>query len=131
MATAAGGLMGWSAVVRAADTKPLVVHNATIIRVRDRHKGGPSDSYLELTSESGRKGYAGPLLKEQVTAFPANLRELLAGRDAADPEQLNFGTKWAACHPGKCRWFRTGTTCWRLRPAWHRKARRSVRCWST
>jgi L-alanine-DL-glutamate epimerase-like enolase superfamily enzyme len=41
------------------------------------------------------------LLKEQVAAFPANLRELLAGRDAADPERLNFGTLWAACHPGK------------------------------
>ena len=58
-------------------------------------------SYLEITSESGLKGYAGPLLKEQAAAFPANLRELLAGRDAADPEKLNFATLWAACHPGK------------------------------
>ena len=88
-------------MLRAADPKPLVVREAKVIRVRDRQKGGPSDSYLEITSESGLKGYAGPLLKEQVAAFPANLRELLAGRDATDPEQLNFGTLWAACHPGK------------------------------
>jgi len=36
-----------------------------------------------------------------VAALPANLRELLAGRDVADPEKLNFAALWAACHPGK------------------------------
>lgn len=98
---AAGGVLGWRTLLRAADPKPLIVREAKVIRVRDRQKGGPSDSYLEITSESGLNGYAGPLLKEQVAAFPANLRELLIGRDAGDPEQLNFGTLWAACHPGK------------------------------
>src|SRR5512139_3449312 len=97
----AGGTLGRRTLVTAADPKPLVVREAKVIRVRDRQKGGPSDSYLEITSESGLKGYAGPLLKEQVAAFPANLRELLVGRDAADRGQLNFGTLWAACHPGK------------------------------
>ena len=75
------------------------MRDAKVIRVRDR-KGGATDSYLEITSESGLRGYAGPLLKEQAAAFPANLRELLAGRDAADPDKLNFATLWAACHPG-------------------------------
>ena len=98
---AAGGTLGWRTLARAADPKPLIVREAKIIRVRDRQKGGPSDSYLELTSEAGLKGYAGPLLKAQVAAFPANLRELLAGRDAADSEQLNFGTLRTACHPSK------------------------------
>jgi hypothetical protein len=97
----AGGTLGWQTLVRAADPKPLVVREAKIIRVRDRQKGGPSNSYLEIASESGLNCYAGPLLKEQVAAFPANLRELLARRDAADPEQLNFGALWAACHPSK------------------------------
>ncbi|MCY2995946.1 MAG: hypothetical protein NTY19_50065 [Planctomycetota bacterium] len=99
--SAVGGALGWRTLLRAADTKPLVVRDAKIIRVGDRRKGGPSDSYLEIASQSGLKGLAGPLLTEQVAAFPANLRELLAGRDAAAPEQLNFGTLWAACHPGK------------------------------
>ena len=97
----AGGTLGWRTLVTAADPKPLVVREAKVIRVRDRQKGGPSDSYLEITSESGLNGCAGPLLKEQVAAIPANLHELLAGRDVTDPEQLNFGTLWAACHPGK------------------------------
>ena len=100
VAVAAGGWMGWEQIARAAEAKPLIVRDAKIIRVRDR-KGGATESYLEITSESGLKGYAGPLLKEQVAAFPANLRELLAGRDAADPDKLNFATLWAACHPGK------------------------------
>jgi L-rhamnonate dehydratase len=98
---AAGGALGWGTLLRAADPKPLIVREAKVIRVRDRQKGGPSDSYLEITSESGLNGYAGPLLKEQVAAIPANLHELLAGRDFAAPEQLNFGTLWAACHPGR------------------------------
>jgi L-alanine-DL-glutamate epimerase-like enolase superfamily enzyme len=99
-AAAAGGMMGWGAITRALEAKPLIVRDAKIIRVRDR-KGGATDSYLEIASESGLKGYAGPLLKEQVAAFPANLRELLAGRDAADPGKLSFATLWAACHSGK------------------------------
>jgi hypothetical protein len=86
---AAGGLLGWGGLVQATDPKPLVVREAKVIRVRDRQKGGPSDSYLEIASESGLKGYAGPLLKEQVAAFPANVRELLAVRDAADPEHFS------------------------------------------
>ena len=90
----------YTGLSRAADGKPLIVHDAKISRVRDR-KGGATESYLEIDSESGIKGYAGPLLNEQVAAFPSNLRELLAGRDAADSEELNFATLWAACHPGK------------------------------
>jgi L-alanine-DL-glutamate epimerase-like enolase superfamily enzyme len=68
--------------------------------VRDR-KGGATDSYLEITIESGLRGYAGPLLKEQAAAFPANMRGLLAGRDVADPGKLNFHALWAAQYPGK------------------------------
>jgi L-alanine-DL-glutamate epimerase-like enolase superfamily enzyme len=96
----AGGMTGLETIARAAQRKPLIVRDAKVVRVRDR-KGGATESYLEITSESGLKGDAGPLLKEQVAAFPANLRELLTGRDAADPEKLNFATLWAACHPGK------------------------------
>lgn len=96
----AGGMMRREPIARAAERKPLLVRGAKIIRVRDR-KGGPADSYLEITSESGLNGFAGPLLTEQVAAFPANLHELLAGRDAADPEKLAFAALWAACHPGK------------------------------
>lgn len=96
----AGGMIGWERIAWAADAKPIIVRDAKIIRVRDR-KGGQTESYLEITGESGLKGYAGPLVKEQAAAFPANLRELLVGRDAADPEKLNFATLWAACHPGK------------------------------
>jgi L-rhamnonate dehydratase len=99
-AAAAGGVMGWEQIARASEDKPLVVRDAKIIRVRDR-KGGATDSYLEITSESGLTGYAGPLLKEQAAAFPANMRGLLAGRDVADPGKLNFHALWAACHPGK------------------------------
>ena len=72
-----------------------------IIRVQDP-KGGPAELYLEISDESGLKGYAGPLMKEQAAALPANFRELLAGRDAANPAKLNFATLWAECHPGKC-----------------------------
>jgi L-alanine-DL-glutamate epimerase-like enolase superfamily enzyme len=103
----AGGMMSWRSVARAADGNPLIVRDAKIIRVRDRKGAGGgrpssgSESYLEITSQSGLHGYAGPLLTEQVAAVPANLRELLAGRDAADPGKLNFATLWAACHPGK------------------------------
>ena len=70
------------------------------IRLRSRN-GDAIDSYLEITSQAGQQGYAGPLLKEQVAAFPSNLRELLVGHDAADPEKLNFATLWATCHAGK------------------------------
>ncbi len=99
-AAVAGGMMGGENVARSAEDRPLIVRDAKIIRVRDR-KGGATDSYLEITGGPGLKGYAGPLLKEQVAAFPANLRGLLAERDAADPGKLNFDTLWAACHPGK------------------------------
>jgi len=100
LAAGAGAVAGWDTIARAASAKPLIVRDAKIIRVRER-KGGGTDSYLEIAGDSGLKGYAGPLLKEQVGAFPANLRELVAGRDAADPEKLGFATLWAACHPGK------------------------------
>jgi L-rhamnonate dehydratase len=96
----AGGMTGGPTSARAAEGEPLIVRNAEVIRVRDRASGATT-SYLEVVSDSGPKGYAGPLLKEQVAAFPANLHELLAGRDAADPAKLNFDTLWAACHPGK------------------------------
>ena len=96
----AGGMMRSETIAGAAQRKPLIVRGAKIIRVRDQN-GGPADSYLEITSESGLNGFAGPLLTEQVAAFPANLHELLAGRDAADPEKLGFAALWAACHPGK------------------------------
>jgi L-alanine-DL-glutamate epimerase-like enolase superfamily enzyme len=97
---ATGALMGWKSIASAASATSLVARDAKIIRVRDR-KDGRTDSYLEITSESGLKGYAGPLLKEQVAAFPANLRELLVGREVADPAKTNFATLWSACHPGK------------------------------
>lgn len=99
-AAVAGSMMGGENIARSAEARPLIVRDAKIIRVRDR-KRGATESYLEITSGSGLKGYAGPLLKEQVAAFPANLRELLAERDAADPEKLNFATLWAACHLGR------------------------------
>jgi L-alanine-DL-glutamate epimerase-like enolase superfamily enzyme len=94
------GVMGWEQIARATEGKPLIVLDVKIIRVRDRN-GGATESYLEIASDSGLKGYAGPLLKEQAAASPTNLRELLVGFDAADPEKLNFNTLWAACHPGK------------------------------
>ena len=97
---AVGGMMGCEAIAGKVEEKSLVVRDAKIVRVRDR-KGGPTDSYMEITSDSGLKGYAGPLLKDQVAAFPTNLRELLVGRDAGDPGRLNFNTLWAQCHPGK------------------------------
>jgi L-alanine-DL-glutamate epimerase-like enolase superfamily enzyme len=99
-ATVAGGMTGWANIAQAAEGNPIIVRDAKIIRVRDRN-GGATASYLEIASDSGLKGYAGPLVKEQAAAFPANLRDLLAGRDAADPEKLNFNTLWAACRPGK------------------------------
>lgn len=99
-AATAGGMMGREQIARAARKIPLIVQDAKIVRVRDR-EGGATESYLEITGESGLKGYAGPLLREQAAAFPANLRELLAGHDAGDPQKLNFHTLWAACHPGK------------------------------
>lgn len=95
----AGALAGWKSIASAASATSLRVRDAKIIRVRDR-KDGRTDSYLEVSSESGLKGYAGPLLKEQVAAFPVNLRELLVGREVADPAQTNFATLWSACHPG-------------------------------
>ena len=97
---AAGAMMGWKSIASAAGAMSLIVRDAKIIRVRDR-KDGRTDSYLEIASEFGLKGYAGPLLKEQVAAVPANLRELLVGRDVADPAKTNFATLWTACHPGK------------------------------
>ena len=97
---AAGAMMGWKSIASAARATTLIGREAKIIRVRDR-KDGKIDSYLEIASESGLKGYAGPLLKEQVAAFPANLRELLVRHDVADPAQINFATLWSACHPGK------------------------------
>ena len=120
-AVVAGGRMGWEQIARASEGRSLLVRDAKIIRVRDR-KSGATDSYLEITSESGLRGYAGPLLKEQVAAFPASLRELLAGRDAADPGKFNFATLWAACHPGNAlesyaegKDPRTGATVWGIK----------------
>src|SRR3974377_2486303 len=80
---------GWEKIARAVERKPLLVRDAKIIRVRDR-KGGTIESYLEIVADLGQKGYAGPLLKEQVAAFPAKVGELLRGRDAADPKKLSF-----------------------------------------
>ena len=91
----AGGMMGRETITRAAEVEPLIVRDAKIIRVRERASGATA-SYLEIASDSGLKGFAGPLLKEQAAAFPANSRELLAGRDARDPEKLNFDTLWTA-----------------------------------
>ncbi len=98
-AALACGVAGEKSIARVRDGKPVLVRDARVIRVRDRN-GGATESYLKVTSESGLSGYAGPLLAEQVAAFPANLGALLAGRDAADPETLNFATLWARCHPG-------------------------------
>lgn len=96
----AGSVIGWEEIARAAQGRPSFVSDAKVIRVRDR-KGGATELYLEIVGESGLKGYAGPLLKEQAAAIPANLRDLLAGRDVADPAKLNFSTLWAVCHPGR------------------------------
>ena len=76
-----------------------VVSDARVVRLRDR-KGGGTESYLMVTSGSGLIGVAGPLLAEQAAAVPANLRELLAGRDVADPGSVNFSTLWNLLHPG-------------------------------
>lgn len=99
-AAVAAGIAGWDKRANAAEGKPTTISEAKIIRLRDR-KGGATEWYLEITSQTGLKGYAGPLLKEQVAAFPKNLAELLVGRDAADPQKLTFASLWAACHPGK------------------------------
>ena len=99
-AAAAGGRLSWARIAGASEASPLLLRDAKLIRVRDR-KGGATDTYLEITSESGLRGYAGPLLQEQAAAFPLNLRQLLAGQDAADPGKLNFAALWAACRPGK------------------------------
>jgi L-alanine-DL-glutamate epimerase-like enolase superfamily enzyme len=100
-AVSAGGVMGWRTIARAVESKPLIVRDAKIIHVRERGKSGGTTSYLEVSTESGLKGYAGPLEHEQAAAFPVNFRDLLTGRNLADPERLNFGTFWAACYPGK------------------------------
>jgi L-alanine-DL-glutamate epimerase-like enolase superfamily enzyme len=97
---AAGSTIGWDAIAQATKGKPLIVQDAKVIRVRDR-RDGATEFYLEIASDLGLHGYAGPLLTEQVAAFPGNLRELLVGRDAADSATLNFATLWAACHPDK------------------------------
>lgn len=96
---AAGGIACHETVAWAA-AEPVTIRDAKIIRVRDP-QGGATDTYLEIASESGLKGYAGPLLKEQAAAFPPNLFRLLADHDARDPQELNFHTLWAACFPGK------------------------------
>ena len=88
LAAGASAVAGWDTITRAASAKPLTVSDAKIIRVRER-KGGGTDSYLEIANDSGLKGYAGPLLKEQVAAFPANLRELLVRHDVADPARAS------------------------------------------
>lgn len=101
-AALAGGLaLEWnSSRAAAAARQPLLIRQARLIRVRDSKTRG-TDTYLELSSATGLKGFAGPLLGDQAKALPANLQELLAGRDAADPAALNFSTLWEACHPGK------------------------------
>ncbi len=96
---AAGGIACHETVARAA-ADSVTIRDAKIIRVRQRNNGA-TDTYLEVTSHSGHKGYAGPLLKEQAAAFPPNLFTLLSGRDARDPQELNFRTLWAASFPGK------------------------------
>ncbi len=130
-AAAAGSGMCWTPIAWAWEGRPLRVRDAKVIHLRDR-KGGATDTYLEITSESGLRGYAGPLLTEQVAAFPANLRELLAGHDAADADKLNFATLWAACHPGKAlesyaqgKDPLSGTTAWGIK----RKTRHSETGW--
>ncbi len=99
-AAVAGGMMGWDRIARAAEETSLIVRDAKVIRVRDR-KSGAIESYLEVASASGLKGYAGPLLAEQAAAFPPNLHELLAGRNVVDPGAINFNALWTQCHPGK------------------------------
>jgi len=102
--TAAGaavyGKAGEWPVAWASDRRPVVVRDASVIRVRDRN-GGATELYLKITSESGLSGFAGPLLTEQAAAFPIDLRALLVGRDLAEPEMVNFNTLWTQCHPGR------------------------------
>ena len=100
-AAMAGGLvMGWSTTSSSAGEKSLIIRGAMVVRVRDP-KNGKSEAYLEITGESGLKGYAGPLMQDQVKVMPANLSALLTGRDAMDPARLNFATLWDELHPGK------------------------------
>ncbi|MGC8641944.1 MAG: enolase C-terminal domain-like protein [Isosphaeraceae bacterium] len=122
-AAVAAGSVGGGPIGRAADGKPVRVRDAKVIRVRDR-KGGGTEWYLKITCESGLKGFAGPLLKEQTAAFPANLRALLVGRDVADPDAVNFHTLWSQCHSGHSleRYAEgkdplTGATVWGIRRA--------------
>lgn len=125
-ASVAGGTIGRRAVAQAAREKPLFVRDAELVRFRDPDSGG-TDTYLEISGESGLKGHAGPLMRDQAAAIPANLRELLIGRDARDPKELNFSTLWAECHPGKPleayaegKDPLTGATVWGIkRPARH------------
>jgi hypothetical protein len=67
---AAGAIMGWKSIPLAASATPLLVREAKLIRVRDR-KNGRADAYLEIASESGLKGYAGPLRWPRASC-PAN-----------------------------------------------------------
>ncbi len=96
----AAGLARRAVAAKAPENKPVIVRDAKLIRVRDP-KDKRTESYLEITAGSGLKGFAGPLMKEQAAAFPPNLHELLVGRDAANPDTLNFSTLWNACFPGK------------------------------
>ena len=88
MTAAAGSLMGWRKPAKASEAKPLIVRDAKIIHVRERNKGSGVISYLEIASESGIKGYAGPLLAEQVSAFPLNLASCWQGVTLPIPKNL-------------------------------------------
>ena len=96
-AAAVYGKAGEWPVAWASDRRPVVVRDASVIRVRDRN-GGATELYLKITSELGLSGFAGPLLTEQAAAFPLDLRALLVGRDVAEPEMVNFNTLWTQCH---------------------------------
>lgn len=100
LAAITGGLVDWQALAQAATPSSIVVSDARLIRARDR-KTRSADVYLEITSQAGLKGYAGPLLPEQVAAFPGRWRPTLIGRDAADAAKLNFTSLWAEFFPGK------------------------------
>ncbi|MHB8900259.1 MAG: enolase C-terminal domain-like protein [Thermoguttaceae bacterium] len=99
-AACAAGVVSRLPAVCSAEEEPLVVGDARVVRFRDPQLDA-TDTYLEITSRSGLKGHAGPLLREQAAALPANLARLLAGRDAREPAALAFDGLWNACHPGK------------------------------
>ena len=97
----AGGVIGWEGIARAAEGKSARRSRCEASSACATATAAQPNRTWRSPATARLKGYAGPLLKEQVAAFPANLRELLVGRDAADPEKLNFSHALGRLPPGK------------------------------